>query len=138
MNNIELIDPQSGSTAKIAAGLGLNCYEFVAHLDHGRSVDVIDSASDFAEGNHSPSGHGIPILFPYPNRIREGKFTWDGKDYLLPSEKVAYNNNNAIHGFCLDRPWRVTDQNQNYVGPMVTWSVITEKLELEKKEKENN
>lgn len=32
----------------------------------------------------------------------------------------------------------IYDQNDEYVGPMVTWSVITEKLALEQKEKENN
>ncbi len=32
----------------------------------------------------------------------------------------------------------IFDQNNQYVGPMVTWSVITEKLALERKEKENN
>ncbi len=109
-----LTDPQSGSTAKIAAELGFNCFEFLARFD-GRMVDVIDAAPDFIAGKQSFSGHGIPLLFPYPNRIRGGKFTWAGKTYHLPAEKVAYNKDNAIHGFCLDRPWRVTERGENFV-----------------------
>ena len=32
----------------------------------------------------------------------------------------------------------IYDKDQNYIGPMVTWSVITEKLATEKREKESN
>jgi len=31
----------------------------------------------------------------------------------------------------------VLDENRNYLGPMVTWSIITQKLEMEKREKES-
>eukprot|EP00913_Durusdinium_trenchii_P023359 g21937.t1 len=41
---------------------------------------------------------------------------WDGQDYQLPESAVAYDGaGNAIHGFCLDRPWRVVDQGQDFV-----------------------
>jgi methyl-accepting chemotaxis protein len=30
------------------------------------------------------------------------------------------------------------DENQNYIGPMLTWSIITEKLKAEQREKEDN
>ena len=32
----------------------------------------------------------------------------------------------------------IYDQNKNYIGPMVTWELITEKLETERKIKEAN
>jgi len=111
---IELKDPSTGTSAKILPELGFNCFEFLAQVDDV-SASVIDAAPDFAEGKQSPSGHGIPILFPYPNRIRGGRFSWKGKDYYLPPEKVAYNKDNAIHGFCLDRAWRVAEQSGNSV-----------------------
>src|SRR5438105_15596384 len=28
----------------------------------------------------SPTRTGIPILFPFPNRIRNGRFAWEGKE----------------------------------------------------------
>ena len=114
MEPIVLKDARTGSTAKIAPELGFNCYEFIARLD-GEEVDAIDAAPDFIAGKASFSGHGIPILFPYPNRIRGGTFTWEGKGYHLPEGKVAYNKQSAIHGFCLDRPWKVTEQRENSV-----------------------
>jgi len=114
MEVIELKDPETPATAKLLPELGFNCFQFTASVD-GVAIDVIDAAADFPAGGQSPSGHGIPILFPYPNRIRNGRFTWEGKDYHLPADKVAYNKDNAIHGFCLDRPWRVVNQAANAV-----------------------
>lgn len=109
MELLTLGDP-SGSTAKIAAHRGMNCVEFLAALPDGASVDVIASEPGFETGVGKPSWNGIPILFPYPNRIRDGRFSWNGRDYELPESKVSHDGNgHAIHGFCLDRTWRVTE-----------------------------
>lgn len=115
MEPIVVTDRETGSTARIAAHLGFNCYSFQAHVQD-RVVDVLDASADFIDGQQRASHHGIPLLFPYPNRIREGKYTWDGVEYKLPSDVVAYDpTGNAIHGFCLDRPWRVVDKGVNFV-----------------------
>jgi len=37
------------------------------------------------------------ILFPFPNRLRDGTYSWHGKDYSFPLNNAATNN--AIHGF---------------------------------------
>ena len=58
-----------------------------------------------------PTRSGFPILFPFPNRIRDGRFDWDGKTYSLPTNDPA--NKNAIHGFVVARPWRIVDQGAN-------------------------
>lgn len=102
-----LRDAASGSEARIATHLGFNCYGFDAHVGE-RIVRVLEAADDFPSDKHRPSAYGIPILFPFPNRIEVGKYSWDGKDYHLPEGAVNYDRfGNAIHGFCLDRPWRV-------------------------------
>ncbi len=83
---------------------------------NGQTIEVIDSQPDFVEGEGRPSGNGIPILFPFPNRIRGGRYSWDGRDYEMSAETVPFDNTgNAIHGFCLDRPWRVTSTGGNFV-----------------------
>ena len=114
MEPLEIKDASTGSTAQVAAHLGFNCYEFRAKVG-GQVVDVLDSAADFAEGNHKPSGHGIPLLFPYPNRIRGGRFQWAGRDYRPSPDLVPYHSENAIHGLCIDRPWRVIAHGGHYV-----------------------
>ncbi|MEO1999094.1 MAG: aldose 1-epimerase, partial [Planctomycetaceae bacterium] len=67
-------------------------------------------------GQGRASGNGIPILFPFPNRIRQGCFRWDGRDYQLSEQTVPFDNTgNAIHGLCLDRAWRVIEHSDAHV-----------------------
>jgi len=115
METVLLKDAASGSIARVAVHLGLNCYQFRADLG-GQTVDVIDAPADFSDGGQRPSAYGIPILFPFPNRIRGGRFCWDGRQYELSPDVFGYDNTgHAIHGFCLDRPWRVKAQEDHFV-----------------------
>lgn len=116
MNVVLLKDPVTGSTARIAAHLGLNCFEFLARISETEEISVIHAAPGFETGEHPASHSGIPILFPFPNRIRSGRYEWEGKQYELPVGVVGYEGSgNAIHGFCLDRPWRVLEQTESSV-----------------------
>ncbi|MCA9041886.1 MAG: aldose 1-epimerase [Planctomycetaceae bacterium] len=113
MKTITIEDQASGSQARISVEYGFNCFLFEGVVE-GKRIEVIDAAPEFPDNGERPSGNGIPILFPYPNRIRKGVFTWDGKEYHLPPELVSYNRDNAIHGFCLDRPWRLIESGPDY------------------------
>lgn len=106
MEIIKLTDERTGSTAEILPGFGFNCFRFVA-MAEGQPVDVLWSAPNFAAGSERPSGSGIPLLFPFPGRIRQGKFTWQGRRYEIPPGDPL---GNAIHGFVLNRPWQVVEQ----------------------------
>ena len=104
---LELRDSTTGSSARIAPQLGFNCFEFVARV-RDWTVKVLDADPAFPTGTLRPSGHGIPILFPFPNRIRDSRFTWAGREYVIPVDVGLHDKNgHAIHGFCIDRPWRV-------------------------------
>lgn len=131
MDAVTICDRETGSSARVAPELGFNCFEFLANVD-GATVSVIDAADSFLDGNERPSGHGIPLLFPFPNRIREGRFTWNDREYHLPESKVAYDRTgNAIHGFCLDRPWRVVDSGESFVtGQFQLSKDAADRLEL--------
>ncbi len=114
MSQIQIRDPETGSTAQILPELGFNCYQFQAIVD-GQCIDVIDSHPEFASGNQRPSSSGIPILFPFPNRIANAHYKWEGISYDLPAEKTYHDQSgNAIHGFCLDLPWRVIAHEETY------------------------
>lgn len=116
---LTITDPHSGSTARILTELGFNCCQFRVLID-STPVDVLDASPEFIAGGGRPSGHGIPILFPFPNRIRNGKFTWQGNSYELPAtDKFG----NAIHGLCMDRPWRVIEQRDDMVTGQFQLSV---------------
>jgi aldose 1-epimerase len=108
-SDIRIADPVSGAAAVIVPGLGFNCISFEARIAD-QAVRVIDSPDDVLSGKCRPSSYGIPLLFPFPNRIRDGHFDWDGQHYEVP---LSPGHPNAIHGFCYDRPWRVSQHSHD-------------------------
>lgn len=100
---LELSDHQFGSRARILPHVGFNCFSLQVPVA-GELIEVLDAEPGFEAGDKKGTRSGIPWLFPFPNRIEKGRFTWDGVDYELP---VSDAFGNAIHGFVMDRPWRV-------------------------------
>ncbi len=113
---VALEDQEGRARAEIWPAFGFNCYQWQA-VRNGRQLDLL-YADPQLFNNSSPTRSGIPILFPFPNRIRDGRFTWDGKAYQLPLNDSTKKN--AIHGFACRRPWRVVDQGANAQGAWVT------------------
>lgn len=77
--------------AEIAPALGNNCFAF-------RTREHVLELITFADFRQRPTSYGIPILFPFPNRIRDGKFSFQGEQYAV---------NPPRHGFVRDKAWQV-------------------------------
>ncbi len=92
--------PDAGSLVEVWPAHGFNCLRWQVG---GR--DLLYSAPDWAD-NPVPTRSGVPILFPFPNRIREGVFDFHGRSYRLP--KNDSTKANAIHGFAPRNVWRVS------------------------------
>ena len=92
--------------------LGFNAYRWQVS-----GQELLYRSSQFFTENR-PTRSGFPILFPFPNRIRDGQFAWQGKSYRLPLNDPA--NKNAIHGFVCQRPWRVIDQGADTDSAWIT------------------
>lgn len=124
---LTISDASAGSQADILPGLGFNCFRFLAGLE-GKRHELLFSQPGFTDGTKRASHSGIPILFPFPSRIRNGQYTWNGRAYQLPDgDKLG----NAIHGFALDRPWRVIRHSANSVTGQFQLSVdAPERLSL--------
>ncbi|MAV33900.1 MAG: aldose epimerase [Planctomycetaceae bacterium] len=102
-------DRDSGARACVLPGFGFNCYSF--QVPHAKgALELLWSAGGFADGGLPPSGSGVPILFPFPGRIPGAVLHWDDRDFPLTASD---GRGNAIHGFVIDRPWRVLDQAEN-------------------------
>ncbi len=86
----------AGGTARaqIVPQWGANCFVFESQ---GQAILEPVAWEDFAK---KPTSYGIPLLFPFPNRIRNQEFTFQGR---------AYRVDVAQHGFVRQRAWRVTD-----------------------------
>ena len=51
---------------------------------------------------------GVPILYPTPNRVRDGHYTFDGRDYRFTPNKGP----NFIHGLVHSTAWTVVEARE--------------------------
>lgn len=110
---IVIQDVASGASAQIRPDVGFNCFSFKARVG-GKPVEALWSESSFADGEGRPSRSGMPIMFPFAGRIKDGKYTFEGRDYTISHDGA--HGPNAIHGFVFTRRWRVTDYAANRVA----------------------
>lgn len=104
---LTLIDPATGSLAKILPQVGFNCFSYAPVID-GELVELLWSSPDFAATGEKPMASGIPILFPYAGRIGGTKLNYAGREWpLVIDPRLGF----AIHGFVYNRPWRVVAQS---------------------------
>jgi aldose 1-epimerase len=75
----------------------------------GLSVDSFD----LIEPNTREGLYAGKILAPWPNRIKDGKYTFNKKDYQLPVNEVSKNN--SLHGLVANCHWEVILQDQSKV-----------------------
>jgi aldose 1-epimerase len=80
----------------VELGGGLRSYEVA-----GR--DLLDG---FPPGERPASGRG-QVLAPWPNRIEDGSYEFDGKRMQLPLTEPEHGN--AIHGLVRRAPWSVVE-----------------------------
>lgn len=84
----------SGSTRVSVQSLGATLREVVVD---GRELIWSFGADDLpfmSQGQH---------LLPWPNRIRDGRYRFDGRDHQLPITDLTFGN--AIHGLAHGVAW---------------------------------
>jgi len=101
----------AASLVEVWPAHGFNCLRWRAN-----GHDLLYAAPDW-EANPFPTRSGIPVLFPFPNRIRDGVFVHYGRRYVLPKNDSAHAN--AIHGFTPRNPWRVFGYGADAYGAWV-------------------
>lgn len=99
---VVLRDRQSGSWAGLLPEAGCNLVSFGAPL-RGREVEAFLQPAD-ESAPHPHGGYGAPVLFPFPNRLRAGHATFEGKTIQID---LGPGQVNAIHGLVRDKPWTV-------------------------------
>ncbi|MDR6291960.1 MULTISPECIES: aldose 1-epimerase [Inquilinus] len=68
------------------------------------------TAAALAAGD--PLGLGNFPLTPFSNRIREGRFRFQGREVALPLNTAAERH--QLHGYGWQRPWRVLEQSATH------------------------
>jgi|SRR5579871_1355956 len=116
-----LTDTERHAEAAFYPELGANCTHFRTTPDPdgkdatGSACEPVDIfvPPDLPEDLMlSPFHSGQPILFPFPNRVRNGTYTFEGKTHHM--EKLMASGRDqgagqAIHGLVADKVWIVED-----------------------------
>jgi aldose 1-epimerase len=76
------------------------------------SVDGRDLLDGYGVEEQSASGRG-QVLIPWPNRLRDGSYEFDGRSHQLPLTEPEHSN--AIHGLVRWASWRVGEHEADRV-----------------------
>jgi len=66
----------------------------------------------FSSDEPAEDGRG-QVLVPWPNRIRDGSYEWDGERHHVPINEP--DRHNAIHGLLRQTPWLLLDRAEHRV-----------------------
>ena len=88
-------------------GASLRRYFFID--ESGQEIDIVWG---YSGGSHKRGGQG-DVLIPFPGRIGDGRYTFEGQSLQL--ECNDKEGPNAIHGFVRSLPWHVQDAHSNKV-----------------------
>src|SRR5581483_1899152 len=86
----------------VEVGAGIREYEV-----DGRPVLDPYPADAMCDG-----AHGAPLI-PWPNRLGDGRYSFDGREYQLPITEPEHGN--AIHGLLRWRNWRPVERSDERV-----------------------
>lgn len=98
-----LRDTASGAEARVLPALGANCVDFRVRGPNGEALPILYSPADPEQLRSAPARYGLPLLFPFPNRVRGGRYEFGGQAHQL----TARSHGNAIHGLVISQPFRV-------------------------------
>ena len=95
----ELEHPESGNRFSIVPERGANVLDL-----HFGGVNILDGYDTPEALEQAKWGKSV-LLFPFPNRLDRGQYSWQGKTYQFPINNAATEN--AIHGFVRDEAFYV-------------------------------
>ena len=113
------IQQDEKAVAEIVPALGNNCYAFKV-ADGDTWLNLIDAPPDLATLEERPTAYGNPILFPFPNRIRNGTWQFEGKTYQFDK---APESPTTIHGLLLNQPYQVESHTADGNGATLVCSL---------------
>jgi aldose 1-epimerase len=110
-DRVVTVSDQTGSTARINLDAGFNCFSFAPVTESG-PLELLWAEPRF-DRSSPPSLSGTPILFPFGGRLRDGAFRWQGREYHV--SRGMREGGMVIHGYVLNRPWRLVEQSESRV-----------------------
>ena len=94
--------------ATIIPEAGCQCFDYRV-----ASLEIIAGPPDLDAWRAHPFRSGIPLLFPWPGRVANGIFHFEGREIRLPINEEAHGH--AIHGLTWNCAFRVVRRGPYYV-----------------------
>ncbi|OJF12553.1 aldose 1-epimerase family protein [Couchioplanes caeruleus] len=107
-----VVSARSGTQWTIEAGGHRATLAEVGGVLRGYAVGAVEVVDGFGPDEISPASAG-QLLAPWPNRIRDGRYTFEGTSYQLPLTEPGKHN--AIHGLANWARWRLADRTPDSV-----------------------
>ncbi|MBC8137519.1 MAG: hypothetical protein H8F28_16680 [Fibrella sp.] len=74
-------------------------------------------------GRSNKAGGQGDVLIPFPGRVKDGQYTFDGHTYQMPRNDK--DGPNAIHGFVRSQLWHVAEHRKNRITFVVDYAPDT-------------
>jgi aldose 1-epimerase len=121
-SSYKLTDSRTREHATILPYLG-GTINSLALAHEGRLIDILDGyLSDTDASANLISSFKGSNLFPFPNRIKGGKYEFNGINYQL---NINFpNENNAIHGLILDHAFEIVryESGEHHCSLLISYS----------------
>ncbi len=104
--------PPSGEQHVIRSGEHRAVVTEVAAALREYTVDRRDVVEPFGVEAMADGAHGSTLV-PWPNRLADGRYTWDGEEHQLPLSEPK--SSTAIHGLLRWRPFRAAERTPQRV-----------------------
>lgn len=100
LSQVKLVNSNNSSFAIISLNLGASLHELIIN-----NTTVIE---DLAPLKYSDT-YASSILFPFANRIKDGSYSFDNKEYQL--EINQKEENNALHGLVYNKTFKILNKD---------------------------
>lgn len=111
-----LVDNKRKIQCSIYPDLGANLFSMqIRHRD--KPMELINGYSDHSSFQKN-DGFKSAKLIPFPNRIRGGKYSFEGKSYQLPINFPAQGH--AIHGLIHDQTFQIINKSEDAQSASIT------------------
>lgn len=106
---VTIKDESNGTEVALLPGFGATLQAFRVKQQNGVAFNIIDSYKDAAELNREMSrSFKGPKLSPFPCRIPDGKYEFDGREYQF---RQLFSDGNAIHGLLYNKPFTILEES---------------------------
>jgi aldose 1-epimerase len=122
---VTIKDESNGTEVALLPGFGATLQAFRVKHQNGVAFNVIDSYQDADELNRQMSrSFKGPKLSPFPCRIPDGKYGFDGKEYQF---RQLFSDGNAIHGLLYNRAFRILEESADETSGAVSMEYLYKK-----------